>query len=211
MNIRECYEAINGDYEEVKRRFLTDARIRRFALLFLQDSSMEELRAAMNGILSAKMREAGAPYKLVFGVELPRLQNIANEFQPSRSLAQQLWNENIRECKLLATMLMPPEEFLPEVADIWADEIPTAEVAQILCMQLLCKDPWCATVAFEWIASPAPMRQLCGFLCIARLLQQGAQLQERSAQELQDQAQSLLPNADLPLRKAIIAATSYLE
>ena len=47
MNIRECYEAINGDYEEVKRRFLTDARIRRFTLLFLQDSSMEELRAAM--------------------------------------------------------------------------------------------------------------------------------------------------------------------
>ena len=34
MNVRECYEAINGDYEEVKRRFLTDARIRRFALLF---------------------------------------------------------------------------------------------------------------------------------------------------------------------------------
>ena len=47
MNIRECYVAINGDYEGVKRRFLTDARIRRFALLFLQDSSMEELRAAM--------------------------------------------------------------------------------------------------------------------------------------------------------------------
>ena len=47
MNVRECYEAIDGDYEEVKRRFLTDARIRRFALLFLRDSSMEELRAAM--------------------------------------------------------------------------------------------------------------------------------------------------------------------
>lgn len=185
----KCYDMENSDLLNIKK----------------------ELRAAMNGILSAKMREAGAPYKLVFGVELPRLQNIANEFQPSRSLAQQLWNENIRECKLLATMLMPPEEFLPEVADIWTDEIPTAEVAQILCMQLLCKEPWCASVAFEWIASPAPMRQLCGFLCIARLLQQGAQLQERSAQELQDQAQSLLPNADLPLRKAIIAATSYLE
>ena len=47
MNVRECYEAINGDYEEVKRRFLTDATIRRFALLFLKDSSMDELRAAM--------------------------------------------------------------------------------------------------------------------------------------------------------------------
>lgn len=171
----------------------------------------KELRAAMNGILSAKMREAGAPYKLIFGVELPRLQSIASEFHPSRMLAQELWNENIRECKLLATMLMPPLEFLPEMADIWVDEISTAEVAQVFSMQLLCKESWCATVAFEWIASPVPMRQLCGFLCIARLLQQGARLQDRSIEELKDQAQSLLPNADLPLRKAIIAATSFLS
>lgn len=171
----------------------------------------KELRAAMNGILSAKMREAGAPYKLVFGVELPRLQSIAAEYQPSRALAQELWNENIRECKLLAAMLMPPQEFLPEMADIWIDEIPTDEVAQILCMQLISKEPWCATAAFEWIASPSAMRQLCGFLCLARLLQQGAQLQERSAEELKDQAQSLLPNAGLSLRKAIMATTSFLS
>ena len=185
----KCYDMENSDIQNIKK----------------------ELRASMNGILSAKMREAGAPYKLVFGVELPRLQSIASEFAPSRTLAQQLWNENIRECKLLATMLMPPQEFLPDMADIWMDEIPTAEVAQILCMQLLCKEPWCAVTAFVWIASPTPMRQLCGFLCIARLLQQGAQLQDRSITELKDQAQSLLSTADLPLRKAIIAATSFFE
>ena len=187
--ITKCYDMEESDLKNIKK----------------------ELRAAMNGVLSAKMREAGAPYKLVFGVELPRLQSIAAEFQPSRTLAQQLWNENIRECKLLATMLMPPQEFLPEMADIWVEEIPTAEVAQVLCMQLLCKEPWCAVTAFEWIASPAPMRQLCGFLCIARLLQQGAQLQDRSIEELKDQAESLLPNANLSLRKAITAATSFLE
>ena len=108
-------------------------------------------------------------------------------------------------------MLMPPQEFLPEMADIWIDEIPTDEVAQILCMQLISKEPWCATAAFEWIASTSAMRQLCGFLCLARLLQQGAQLQERSAEELKDQAQSLLPNAGLSLRKAIMATTSFLS
>lgn len=47
MNVRECYEQMHGDYEDVKRRFLTDARIRRFALLFLEDRSMEDLRGAM--------------------------------------------------------------------------------------------------------------------------------------------------------------------
>lgn len=48
MNVRECYELIKGDYEEIKRRLLTDARIRRFALLFLKDASMDDLRAAMD-------------------------------------------------------------------------------------------------------------------------------------------------------------------
>ena len=47
MNVRECYEIMNADYEEVKRRFLSDSRIRRFALLFLKDASMTDLRAAM--------------------------------------------------------------------------------------------------------------------------------------------------------------------
>lgn len=47
MNVRECYEQMNGDYEDVKRRFLSDARIRKFALLFLKDGSMDDLRAAM--------------------------------------------------------------------------------------------------------------------------------------------------------------------
>ena len=47
MNVREFYEATGGDYEDVKRRFLTDARISKFALMFLRDTSMEELRAAM--------------------------------------------------------------------------------------------------------------------------------------------------------------------
>ena len=32
------------------------------------------LRSAMNGVLSAQMRQAGMPYRLVFGVELPRLE-----------------------------------------------------------------------------------------------------------------------------------------
>lgn len=47
MNVKKCYEIMNGDYDDVKSRFLTDARIRRFALLFLSDGSMEGLRAAM--------------------------------------------------------------------------------------------------------------------------------------------------------------------
>ena len=47
MNVKEFYEVIGGDYEDMKRKFLTDARISRFALMFLRDGSMEDLRAGM--------------------------------------------------------------------------------------------------------------------------------------------------------------------
>ena len=38
-----------------------------------------ELRAAMNGVTSRTIRESGMGYRLVFGVELPRLHEIAAE------------------------------------------------------------------------------------------------------------------------------------
>ncbi len=170
----------------------------------------KELRSSMNGVLSARMREAGMPYKLVFGVEYPRLVTIAHEFPTDRRLAQALWNENIRESKLLATLLMPSEEFLPEMADIWVDEIPTAEVAQIMVMNLVRHQVWASEMAFHWIASDDSMRQLCGFLTMAHLLQAGGELNERSLIELRDQAASSLPGADLHLQKAIRAVLDRL-
>ncbi len=169
------------------------------------------LRSNMNGVLSAQMREAGMPYKLVFGVQLPALQHIASEFQPNRKLAQALWNESIRESKMLACMLMPADEFTSEIADIWVQEIPTAEIAQIFVMHLFCKSPKSAETAFEWIASEEEKKQLCGFLCLARFIGQGTEINERSLLELADQAHALLPNADLHLRKAIHAVLAKID
>ena len=56
-----------------------------------------ELRAAMNGVTSRSIRESGMGYRQVYGVELPRLREIAADYQPDRHLAQELWQENIRE------------------------------------------------------------------------------------------------------------------
>lgn len=171
----------------------------------------KELRAAMNGIASAKMREAGAPYKIIFGVELPRLMEIAREFEPNHQLAQQLWNEHVRESKLLATMLMPLDNFYEEIADIWVEEIPTDEVAQIAVMNLFSRLSYAPSKAFEWIASDNNTKQLCGFLIIARLLMQGAEFNERAIDELKDQMQAVPQDAPLALRKAIMAIENKIQ
>ena len=138
-----------------------------------------ELRLAMNGVASAYMRENGMNYKLNFGVELPRLRAIAAEFPANHDLAQALWKEDIRECKLLAAMLQPTDTFYPEIADIWVESMPNAEIAQHTVQNLFCRLPYASQKAYEWIASEDEMFQQCGYLILARLFMQGLRPNER--------------------------------
>ena len=58
-----------------------------------------QFRLGMNGAVSKSMRDKGLDYKLNFGVEIPRLKEIAAQYPKDHQLAQALWKENIRECK----------------------------------------------------------------------------------------------------------------
>ena len=58
----------------------------------------QSLRLSMNGIVSTHQRRQGLDYKINFGVEVPRLKTIAQEYPQDRELAEALWQENIREC-----------------------------------------------------------------------------------------------------------------
>ena len=79
----------------------------------------------MNGVLSQSLREKGIKYRLIFGVELPRLKGIAAGYEQNHDLAQALWKEDIRECKILAAYLQPAESFDAELADFWKQVIQT--------------------------------------------------------------------------------------
>lgn len=171
----------------------------------------QELRLSMNGVASALMRENGLNYKLNFGVEIPRLQSIASEFQPNHELAQALWKENIRECKILAGMLQPVDSFYPEIAEIWIEGMPTAEIAQLTVMNLFQKLPYASEKAFQWIAREEEMFQLCGYLLLARLFMKGEPLNERAENEFLDQASATISHAEGALKKAIVNALLKYE
>lgn len=171
----------------------------------------KELRANMNGIASAQMRGGGMPHHVVWGIELPRLRNIASEFKPDRQLGQRLWNENVRESQLLGILLTPPAEFLPEVADIWVHEATTAEAVSLLAMELVVPQHWASDMSFRWIAGSVPLPALCGWLTICRLLRQGGTLMPRSEAELRDHAAALPADAPLYLRKAVMQTMEALE
>ncbi len=175
----------------------------------LEHDIKKELRASMNGILSARMREAGMPFKLIFGVELPRLQSIADEFPKDKDLANQLWSENIRETKLLAIMLMPPEEFTFEVANEWKESMVTPEEAQILAMKLLSKVNHAKEISLAWLEEGNALQATCACLCLRHLLMQGVRLNEE--EQVFSYCKRLLPEASLHLKKAIQALMEAFE
>ncbi len=170
----------------------------------------KELHANMNGIASAYMRQHGANYRLNWGIELPRLREIAGEFEPNHQLAQRLWNENVRESRILATMLMPIEHFDPALCQLWAEQVPNAEMAQMAVMNLFARLPYAADMAFRWMADKSEMMQLMGLLLITRLMMQGVELNPRAIAEVRDQAESCLRSPNLHLSKAALNTLTRL-
>ena len=156
------------------------------------------MRGVMNGMTSSSMRNKGLTYKVNFGVELPRLQEMSAEFSHTYELSSLLWKEDIRECRLLAGMLMPVEQFDAELADVWVEQMRFTEEAECTVLHLFSRAPWASVKAFEWIASERPMAQLCGYLLLARLFMRGNRLRERDAHEYLDQTVAALHQGDTP-------------
>jgi len=165
-----------------------------------------QFRLSMNGVVSQSMREKGINYKVNFGVELPRLKEIASAFEKNHDLAQALWKENIRESKLLAGMLQPVETFYPEIAEIWIENMQYPEQAEITTMTLFQHLPYASSKVFEWIADEREMFQTCGFLLAARLFTQGVELHERAEAEFFDQASAIIQSEPYQPRKAAALA-----
>ena len=160
----------------------------------------------MNGMVSQSMREKGMEYKLNFGIEYPRIKEIAAGYEPDHELAQGLWKENIRECEVLAGLLQPADTFYQEIADIWIEGMDYPELAEYTVMNLFQRLPYASEVVFRWMADEREMFQLCGFLLMARLLMKGEKLNERAEAEFLDQACTAVEGDCGPVQKAASVA-----
>ena len=121
----------------------------------------------MNGVTAQSLREKGLNYHLNWGASLQHLQEMAQEIREDVAkkvsseptdqlftLSSLLWKENIRECKILATMLMPPEKFPADLAMLWVEQNPTQEIAEMAAMNLYRHLPYAKDMAFQLTDTP---------------------------------------------------------
>ena len=99
-------------------------------------------------------------------------------------------------------MIMPAEKMLPEVCDIWMEQVPSQEMAEQVAFNLWQYLPYAPEKAFQWIASDKEYDQLCGFHVLTRLFMNGQEPNERGINEYIDQMLAAIQGPFPSVRKA---------
>ena len=172
----------------------------------------KELRLFMNGVTSAQQRKLGMNYNIIFGVEIPRLKEIATKFPVDVALAKTLWKENIRESKLLAIFLLPEENYA-EVAEEWIGECRYRENADNLAHNILCRLPDATERALKWIDRSEELYSYCGFMTLAHMFRAGHGLTAEQEEQFFTVASGILksPTPHSNANTAMKALTFYCE
>ena len=177
-------EEVNNKIKEIKRSF----------------------RLMMNGPASQSMREKGIEYHLNWGVPFMQLRSMAKEIGQDYHLAIALWKEDIRECKILATLVMPHDAIPLDIAELWMEQTKSLEMAEMLAFNLFQYVDYAPAIAYKWMASNEPACQICAFDIIGRLFMKHQEPNERGINEFIDQATAALHEASAGVRHAAMNA-----
>lgn len=172
-------------------------------------SIRRDLQLAMNGVASSSMREKGINYKVNFGVDVTRLQQLADKYAPNLPLAKEIWKLNVREMKILSTMIYPVDQFTEEQAEAWVHEIPTQEIREHLCRNLLQNLPYAHKLVNKWTLQANPSIRLTGYWLYTRLLL----IKSDSLQKIENPPiiKQALQDVDLPMKILRTAALNVLR
>lgn len=162
----------------------------------------------MNGPVAQSMREKGLDYHLNWGVPFVQLRELAQETGQDYDLAIALWKEDIRECKILATLVMPASAMPEEVAEIWMEQTRSQEMAEMQAFNLYQHVPYAPALAYRWMASNRDVCQICAYGILARLFMRGQEPNERGIHEFLDQAVAALHSGSAGVRHAAMNAVT---
>ncbi len=104
-----------------------------------------------------------------FGIKIPVLRRLARDIGKDHDLALRLWDEEIRETRILASMIDKPQMVTEEQMEEWAKGFDYWEICDQCCMNLFEKTPFAYKKAIEWSGRAEEFVKRAGFVLMARL------------------------------------------
>jgi 3-methyladenine DNA glycosylase AlkD len=124
-----------------------------------------------NGIVADTLRSAGMTcYRIIFGLNVPQLAEVSRRYQQSIELAQALWaDKGVRESRLLAAYIFPPQEITFEYACSLVDDLMTNEEADMLCFRLLKRLDFAQQIVDHYKDAEAQLQRYCSQLLLRHI------------------------------------------
>lgn len=168
-------------------------------------------RLYMNGVTATSMRQKGLMYKVNWGVAQTDLRRMAAEIGKDAALARLLWAENgIRECRLLATLVMPAGEMTLDEAGKWALSPMQGEVMEAVVFNLFQFVDGAEKLAEAMLGSADTTARAGAYNLICRLVKRGSHIGESLYDRLFECAASDISQPAGPMLHALINCMQYI-
>ena len=115
------------------------------------------------------MARFGISPNQTFGIRIPILRKMAREIGRDHELAQALWSHDIRETRILASMIDEPTQVTLDQMDSWTQSFDYWEICDQCCMNLFEKTEFAYQKALEWSRDAREFVKRAGFVMMARL------------------------------------------
>ncbi|MFD0748715.1 DNA alkylation repair protein [Mucilaginibacter calamicampi] len=130
---------------------------------------IEKLKEISSPVYREGMLRFGIENSKALGVKVPALRKLAKEIKKDHQLAQQLWETEIHEARLLATMIADPKQVTEKQFDKWVLDFETWDVCDQACGNLFDQTPFAIEKALDYSAREEEFVKRAGFVLMAEL------------------------------------------
>lgn len=133
------------------------------------DDILKRLKSLSDPRTVEGMAKYGITPERTYGVSIPNLRKIAKEIGKDHELAQKLWGSDIRETRILASMIDNPETVTEEQMEEWVKDFDYWEICDQCCQNLFIKTDFAYQKAVDWSGRDEEFVKRAGFALMAWL------------------------------------------
>ena len=105
----------------------------------------------------------------ILGVPKPKLRELAKKIGKNHELALKLWDSNIHEARILASMIAEPEKVDEDLMERWVRDFDNWDLCDQCVMNLFWRTKFAYKKAIEWSQREEEFVKRAGFALMAKL------------------------------------------
>lgn len=133
------------------------------------EAIIQHLRTMQNPEAVKGMARFGINPEKNLGISVITLRNYAKHLGKNHTLALQLWKTEIRDARILASLIDEPTKVTPQQMDQWVSDFNSWDICDTCCGELFDKTPYAYKKAQHWANQKEEFIKRAGFALMAWL------------------------------------------